>query len=459
MDRDKFINEYAEKILKNKAIVFLGSGINKEVGLPDWDELLTDFFEELDLKDINNEINVDNLDIAQFYLDKKDRKSLHELLRKKLRAGEKTEEGGTLKAGENLCEVAKLPVRDFWTTNYDNLLESALDDIDVKYNKIVSKNDFALINAARTNIYKMHGDIDNVESIVLTRTDYDEYQTKRLMFWEKFSIELCNKSCVFIGTSLNDYNLNLILGRIPKLIDLDESAEHYIFVKKSGNDLHTRYDDYRSNYLEKYFKIKTIFITEWNELKEIFAEVNAKVRKKNIFISGAFEKVEFEYKELQNEEAARQFVIDLSYELIANDFKIINGFGLGVGPAVLEGAMTRIYEDKLVPSEFLEMVPFPYATKDKDRRERIYLENRKNMLEKAGQVIFLFGNKYDKDKNIINSSGMLEEYKVAKDLNKKLHPICATGYCSEEIFGLENKNSSECSKTTLDISGIIELLK
>jgi hypothetical protein len=67
---------------------------------------------------------------------------------------------------------------------------------------------------------------------------------------------------VFIGTSLNDYNLNLILGRIPKLIDLDESAEHYIFVKKSGNDLHTRYDDYRSNYLEKYFKIKTIFITE-----------------------------------------------------------------------------------------------------------------------------------------------------------------------------------------------------
>jgi predicted rRNA methylase YqxC with S4 and FtsJ domains len=105
------------------------------------------------------------------------------------------------------------------------------------------------------------------------------------------------------------------------------------------------------------------------------------------------------------------------------------------------------------------MVPFPYATKDKDRRERIYLENRKNMLEKAGQVIFLFGNKYDKDKNIINSNGMLEEYKVAKDLNKKLHPICATGYCSEEIFGLENKNSSECSKTTLDISGIIELLK
>jgi hypothetical protein len=169
--------------------------------------------------------------------------------------------------------------------------------------------------------------------------------------------------------------------------------------------------------------------------------------------------VEFEYKELQNEEAARQFVIDLSYELIANDFKIINGFGLGVGPAVLEGAMTRIYEDKLVPSEFLEMVPFPYATKDKDRRERIYLENRKNMLEKAGQVIFLFGNKCDKDNNIINSSGMLEEYKVAKDLNKKLHPISGTGYCSEEIFGLENKNSSECSKTTLDISGIIELLK
>jgi hypothetical protein len=67
---------------------------------------------------------------------------------------------------------------------------------------------------------------------------------------------------VFIGTSLNDYNLNLILGRIPKLIDLDESAEHYIFVKKSDNDLHTRYDDYRSKYLEKYFKIKTIFIIE-----------------------------------------------------------------------------------------------------------------------------------------------------------------------------------------------------
>jgi hypothetical protein len=459
MDKDKFINEYAKKILKNKAIVFLGSGINKEVGLPDWDELLTDFFEELDLKDINKEIYIDNLDIAQFYLDKKDRKSLHELLRKKLRAGEKTEEGGTLKAGENLCEVAKLPVRDFWTTNYDNLLESALDDIDVKYNKIVSKNDFALINAARTNIYKMHGDIDNVESIVLTRTDYDEYQTKRLMFWEKFSIELCNKSCVFIGTSLNDYNLNLILGRIPKLIDLDESAEHYIFVKKSGNDLHTRYDDYRSNYLEKYFKIKTIFITEWNELKEIFAEVNAKVRKKNIFISGAFEMVEFEYKELQNEEAARQFVIDLSYELIANDFKIINGFGLGVGPAVLEGAMTRIYEDKLVPSEFLEMVPFPYATKDKDRRERIYLENRKNMLEKAGQVIFLFGNKYDKDKKIIYSNGMLEEYEVAKSLNKKLHPICGTGYCSKRIYELENENSSNYPKTMMDISGIIELLK
>jgi hypothetical protein len=458
MDKNKFVDEYVEKILNNKAIVFLGSGINKEVGLPDWDELLTDFFEELNLKDINNEMHIDNLDIAQFYLDSKDREALHKLLRKKLRAGEKTEEDDELKAGENLTEIAKLPVRDFWTTNYDNLLENALDDIDVKYNKIVDRNDFAFINAARTNVYKMHGDINNSESIVLARTDYDNFQVKRLMFWEKFSIELCNKSCVFIGTSLNDYNLNLILGRIPKLIDQEESANHYIFVKESDTVLRTRYDGYREKYLEKYFKVKTVFIDEWTELKEIFKKVNERVKKKTIFISGSFEKVKFEYSGLQNEEAARQFVIDLSYTLIEKGFKIINGFGVGVGSAVLEGAMTRIYEDRLVPSEYLEVMPFPIGVKDEYKRTLLFEKNRKNMIEKAGQVIFLFGNKYDENENIVEADGMVEEYKIAKELKKTLHPIWETGYCGQKIFNLENKNFSEYSNITIKISDIIKLL-
>ena len=60
----------------------------------------------------------------------------------------------------------------------------------------------------------MHGDLKVPNSIVLKESDYLDYEQKHTLISTFIRSLLVNHTFVFLGYSLNDYNLNLIIGWI-----------------------------------------------------------------------------------------------------------------------------------------------------------------------------------------------------------------------------------------------------
>lgn len=148
-------------------------------------------------------------------------------------------------------------------------------------------------------------------------------------------------------------------------------------------------------------------------------------RRKTVFISGSA----YEYGKFGDE--GRDFIRDLTRTLVRNGFRIISGFGLGVGNYVVEGALHEIYvnaERKM--TDQLRIFPFPTRT---DLLENVQMNYRDDVISQAGTAIFLFGNKLE-DISIRDADGMETEFEIARSHNALLIPVGASGYMSERLW-------------------------
>ena len=79
---------------------------------------------------------------------------------------------------------------------------------------VVSQDSDLLSKSNERYIIKMHGDLKVPNSIVLKESDYLDYEQKHTLISTFIRSLLVNHTFVFLGYSLNDYNLNLIIGWI-----------------------------------------------------------------------------------------------------------------------------------------------------------------------------------------------------------------------------------------------------
>ena len=61
----RFIDDFSNKLISNKASFFIGSGISRSAGYVGWSEMLDDKAREIGL-DINNEYDL--ISLAQYYV-------------------------------------------------------------------------------------------------------------------------------------------------------------------------------------------------------------------------------------------------------------------------------------------------------------------------------------------------------------------------------------------------------
>ncbi|WP_342275889.1 SIR2 family protein [Spiroplasma endosymbiont of Nebria brevicollis] len=426
--KNDFIKRYSKMILQNKVAVFLGAGINVEVGLPTWIDLLRDIFEDLNLE---VKENIDLALIAQFYINEKgSERELLNIISEKINLQNK-------KPGKNLTSLTRLPIQQFWTTNYDDLFEKALNNENKKYDSIYNKKQFYTA-CRKYSIFKIHGDILNKEYLVFSKDSYDLYEKDRKFFWDKLSMELINKNFLFIGTSIEDTNLNLILSKVNMIVNKEDKSEHFIFLKdiKEHQKFERMFLQHKIKDLKTRFNIKTVLLEDYSELSEIFNSINSLILRKNIFISGAA----YSYKEFDNEINSKTFLYNLANELCKKQKKIISGFSLGIGDSIISGAVDYSKDNGTDLEEILDVWPFPQHSKKHDINQ-IWNDYRNKIIEKSGVIIFVFGNKFDKKHNkIINSQGMMEEFEIAKSQNKIIIPIGSTGYMSKKILNLIEKD-------------------
>ncbi|HVD97414.1 MAG TPA: SIR2 family protein [Cytophagaceae bacterium] len=111
--------------------------------------------------------------------------------------------------------LSKIPhFKTIITTNYDKLIENAYAN---KGQVILSINHIPYIDKNKVQIFKVHGDLSNPDSIVITQSDYNNFfknDNENNVYWNVIKERLSTNSVLFIGYSLEDPNASIIFDKI-----------------------------------------------------------------------------------------------------------------------------------------------------------------------------------------------------------------------------------------------------
>lgn len=428
-EKARFVRDLTKELREENLAIFAGAGLSVPAGFVNWGELLKPIAEDLEL-DIEREA-ADLISLAQYHCNVNggNRSKLNQLLIDQFcKRAELT---------DNHKILARLPIDTFWTTNYDGLIETALSDSgkvpDVKY----TKNHLVYTKPKRDAvIYKMHGDANHPSEAVLTKDDYEKYHVDMQPFLGALTGDLISKAFLFLGFSFTDPNLDYILSRVRISFSKDQRQHNCILrtVKREAKESEADFE-YRKRKQELFvqdllrFGIKTLLVDEYSEITDILHEIEKLYRRKTVFISGAAH----EYSPYEKEKAC-QFVYKLSQDLVKSDFRIVSGFGLGIGNSVIVGALDHVYmRERGKAEDHLTLRPFPQEHDHGGNLSDLWTDYRKDMIVHAGIALFLFGNKLDGEQ-ISLSNGMREEFEIAKTEGLFLLPVGATGSMAKELW-------------------------
>lgn len=154
------------------------------------------------------------------------------------------------------------------------------------------------------------------------------------------------------------------------------------------------------------------------------------IRKKQFFISGSAES----YEPFEKNEAVG-FVHNLAKVIIENDFRIVNGFGWGIGSSVINGALESIYNNPIKFSESqLILKPFPQFETGEKPLKVLWEEYRQKMISQCGISFFVFGNKKGTESDIVEANGVIREFEISRENGNICIPIGMTGYATNTIY-------------------------
>lgn len=421
---EAFIKEFAKDIDSGNAAIFAGAGMSKASGFVDWPELLRDIALELSL-DVDREHDL--ISIAQFHVN-------HQRGSSKLARRIVAEFSEQAEPSAAHTILARLPIRTYWTTNYDTLIEDALKKA---YKVPDVKHQAQQLNTTRPKrdavIYKMHGDAHHANGATLYKEQYEQYHHTHAPFLTALMGDLVSKTFLFIGFSFTDPNLDYVLSRLHT----STRRDHYCFMRKEqispGDDddvqkYKKRKQDLRVEDLKRY-GIQTLLVDEYSDIPRILGAIETRFLKRTVFVGGSAES----YGSWDRPEAL-DFIHSLSAGLVRSNLRVVNGFGWGVGSAVINGALESIYSNPEKYSEDqLVMRPFPqYPTSDQDL-PALWEQYRQRMMALSGIAIFIFGNKAKAGGGIEVADGMRREFEIANEHGRIPVPIGATGFMAEQL--------------------------
>ena len=162
----KYLEESKQIIRKasenNKLVVFVGSGVSANSGIPMWNEIINQIKKAIDYDDQDN---ADNLVVAQYFYNSRGEKEYYDFLKDKL----------DLDVEPNQLDDKILELNPYHiiTTNYDSLLENQAKNKGMFYDVVSKDSDLPYTPNGRM-IIKMHGDFSN-RNIVFKEDDYLSY--------------------------------------------------------------------------------------------------------------------------------------------------------------------------------------------------------------------------------------------------------------------------------------------
>lgn len=436
MDKQTLINRFSEAIEKENSAIFAGAGLSMSQGYVSWSNLLAEPANEIGL-DAKKE--TDLVTLAQYYKNEHggSRGMLNQILIENF--------GKDLEISENHRILASLPIETYWTTNYDHLIENSLKEA---YKTPQVKKNYTQLATTYPNVdaivYKMHGDIEEVSSTVITRDDYERYDDDSYtLFKETLKGDLLTKTFLFLGFSFSDPNLERILSDIRWVLKENQRPHYCIMrkiVEKSFINSEGCLDEERYRYectkrklqisdLSR-FSINVVEVDDYSEITDILEAIRKKYLRKTIFISGSA----VDYSPFTSESEGLKFVEKLAYKLAESGFRIISGYGLGIGNSVVSGVLKqRRSINKNNIQEVLSLRPFPLDMPSE------WTKYREDMIAESGISVFIFGNKFEEG-TVKEAGGLKKEFDISVRNGNVVVPIGFTKGTSKTLFHIVQEN-------------------
>jgi hypothetical protein len=200
--------ELVEAVRERRCILFAGAGLSMAVGLPSWSQLIDHMRAELGLAD--DVTDADYQALAEYY--RLEKGSIGALRSWMDRTWSVSEQKVAKSKIHKLIVNLDFPI--LYTTNYDNNLEVAYRLAGRDFTKIVNARDLTHSSEGCTQIVKFHGDFEEDSSMVLAETDYFDRLNFESPLDVKFRADALGKTVLFIGYSMSDLNIRLLLHKL-----------------------------------------------------------------------------------------------------------------------------------------------------------------------------------------------------------------------------------------------------
>lgn len=284
----------------------------------------------------------------------------------------------------------------------------------------------------------MHGSVDHPAEVVIATDDYELYRKKRAGFLQILNGHLIAQHCLFLGFSFADPNIGHLLAIIRESMG-EHATQHYAIIRKPQKgdgkeaDKHAAYAVARhAHWIEdlQRYGINCVEIDEYAEIDSILLELEAAVARRSVFVAGSYP------DDLRDENRIRieSIATRVGQMLGERKLRLVSGFGLTVGSAVLAGLLSKLYAEG-VPSldRSLYLRPFPQVMPDGFEAAAFHRRYREDMMQQAGICIFIGGVKQGAG-GPETAGGVIDEYEIAKALGKVIVSVAATGGAAAEIW-------------------------
>ncbi len=402
--------------------------MSRKAGFVDWRGLLTEIATEIDL-DITRESDL--LAVAQFHQNSRgSRARINEVLIEEFnKHAEET---------INHALIASLGLHSLWTTNYDSLIEAAY----IKARKMLDvkttvSNLSQTLRGRDAVLYKMHGDKSQPQDAVLTKGDYETYNEKRSAFSTILKAELIERTFVFIGFSFTDPNIDYILARVRELLG-GEQRDHFCIMKSleiprgaGPKELAQFHYDKRRLELRiddlKRYGIQAVIVDSYAEITDILESLNRLSHRQDILVSGSA----VDYSPL-GQTMIEELLRKLGAEIIRRGFRLVSGYGLGIGSSVAYGALHEA-RATLKSLDQIRLMPFAQDLPLGIDQVLYYKEHREHLVRAAGWGIFVCGNRLVNG-NLEQSPGVMEEFALLTKIGRPPIPVGASGSAASKLW-------------------------
>lgn len=276
---NKILKDIDQWRKNNKLSVFVGSGVSLLSGLPKWDDLIKSMLKEMpNLNYDESKLSSDDyLKISQIYFNTYG----EEKYKDKVKGSFKKD--CTPNKIHDL--IFALHPNHILTTNYDNLLEQEAVKVGRNFS-VINADDVVSSAQSSSYIVKVHGDFSS-SNFVFKEQDYLDYEQNYKLIDKLVKTIFSTNLVIFIGYSLQDYNIKLILNWV-KNVQADSFIKPvFIHIGNPLSELELDYQDKRglrvlqttdfgdlpNNYTDKYSKVlEPIIEYEDKKIPESFDE-------------------------------------------------------------------------------------------------------------------------------------------------------------------------------------------